>query len=121
MAIFEAESWFPIQGKEAEHEAAMTNFLKWVGANRHLFKEWKSLRYYVKEIAGPNSGRHFIVWEYEDLASFEAYKKRRHDYPGPYAEYKKNDPYHLGVMDHRNMEVEIWYEIDRPLWLEDRR
>ena len=38
MAIFEAESWFPIQGKEAEHEAAMTNFLKWVGANRHLFK-----------------------------------------------------------------------------------
>lgn len=118
MAIFEAESWFPIQGKEAEHAAAMKDFLKWVGTNRHLFKEWKSLRYFVKEIAGPNSGRHFIVWEYEDLASFEAYKKRRHDYPGPYAEYKKHDPYHLGVMDHRNMEVEIWYEEDRELWLE---
>ena len=117
MAIYEVESWFPLQGKEEEHDAAMKDFLEWVNANRGLFKEWKSLRYFIREIAGPNSGRHFIVWEYEDLASFESYKKRRQDYSGPYAEYKKHDPYHLGVMDHRNMELEIWYEDHRALWL----
>ncbi|WP_447931850.1 hypothetical protein [Sphingopyxis fribergensis] len=117
MAIFEVESWFPLQGKEAEHEAAMKDFLQWVNAHRSLFKEWKSLRYFIREIAGSSSGRHFIVWEYDDLASFEAYKKRRKDYSGEYAEYKLHDPYHLGVMDHRNMELEIWYEDHRSLWL----
>lgn len=118
MSIFEAESWHPISGKEDEHDAAMANFLKWVAAHRDLFKEWKSLRYYEKYIAGANSGRFFIVWEYESLAAFEEYKKRRHDYSGPYAEYKKNDPYHLGVMDHSTMEVEIWHEAAREHWLE---
>ena len=117
MSIYEVESWFALQGKEDEHDAAMKDFLAWVKAHRDLFKEWKSLRYYVKEIAGASSGRHFIVWEYEDLAGFEAYKKRRGEYSGAYAEYKKHDPYHLGVMDHRDMEVEIWYEENRDLWL----
>lgn len=117
MAIFEVESWHPLQGKEDEHDRAMKVFLEWVRAHRGLFTEWKSLRYFVKEIAGQNSDRHFIMWEYDDLAAFEAYKKRRKDYSGPFADYKKHDPYHLGVMDHNTMEVEVWYDLERPLWL----
>jgi hypothetical protein len=35
------------------------------------------------------SVRHFMMWEYESLADYEAYKKRRSDYKGPYEEYKK--------------------------------
>ena len=118
MSIYEVESWYPISGKEDEHDAAMKGFLEWVRAHRDLFPEWKSLRYYTREIAGANSGRYMIVWEYEDLASFEAYKKRRGNYHGAYAEYKKHDPYHMGVMDHNSMQVEIWYEVDRSLWLD---
>jgi hypothetical protein len=117
MAIFEVESWHPREGKADEHDKAMKAFLEWVKAHRSLFTEWKSLRYFVKEIAGQNSDRHFIMWEYENLAAFEAYKKRRKDYPGPFAEYKKRDPYHMEVFDHTTMEVEIWYDLERPLWL----
>jgi hypothetical protein len=117
MAIFEVESWHPREGKADEHDKAMKTFLEWVKAHRSLFTEWKSLRYFVKEIAGQNSDRHFIMWEYEDLAAFEAYKKRRKDYPGPFAEYKKHDPHHMDVFDHTTMEVEIWYDLERPLWL----
>ena len=50
MSNYEVESWFPLQGKEDEHDAAMKDFLAWVKAHRDLFKEWKSLRYFVKEI-----------------------------------------------------------------------
>ena len=77
----------------------------------------KTVAILPKEIAGQNSDRHFIMWEYDSLAAFEAYKKRRKDYPGPFAEYKKHDPYHMDVFDHASMEVEIWYDLERPLWL----
>jgi len=117
MAIFEVESWHVREGKADAHDKAMKAFLEWVKDHRSLFTEWKSLRYMVKEIAGQNSDRHFIMWEYESLATFEAYKKRRKDYPGPFAEYKKFDPYYMDVFDHTSMEVEIWYDLERPLWL----
>ena len=33
------------------------------------------MRYFEKYIAGEETDRHFIVWEYESLADFEAYKR----------------------------------------------
>ena len=83
-----------------------------------MFREWKSVRYFVKYIAGEESERHFIVWEYDSLCDFEKYKKRRADYKGPYAEYKKVDPYHKGVFDHNTMTIEVWKDMDRQLWIE---
>jgi hypothetical protein len=118
MAVFEVESWYIAEGKEEEHSQAMRGWLKWVNEHRELFKEWKSVRYFVKTIAGEESDRHFIMWEYDSLADFEAYKKRRADYKGPYAEYKKHDPYHMGVFSHSGMKVEVWKDIDRDLWIE---
>ena len=49
---------------------------------------------------------------------FEAYKKRRADYLGPYAEYKKNDPYHMSVFEHSRMKVEFWKDLERDLWID---
>lgn len=118
MAVFEMESWLVAEGKEEKHTSALRGWLQWVNDHRELFKEWKSVRYFKKTIAGEESERHFIIWEYDSLADFEAYKKRRAGYPGPYAEYKKHDPYHMGVFNHSGMKVEVWQDLDRDLWLE---
>ncbi len=118
MAVFEVESWKVAEGKEAEHDRAMRRWLQWVNDHRELFGEWKSVRYFRKEIAGESSGRHFVMWEYDSLADFEAYKARRGDYQGAYAEYKENDPYYQEVFDHGDMRVEVWNDIDRDLWIE---
>ena len=83
MAVFEAESWYVAEGKDKEHEREMRRWLTFVNEHRDLFKEWKSVRYFVKTIAGEESGRHFVVWEYDSLADYEAYKKRRKNYLTP--------------------------------------
>ena len=118
MAIFEVESWYVAEGKDKEHAEEMHRWLKFVKEHRDLFEEWKSVRYFVKKVAGSESGRHFVMWEYDSLAAYEAYKKRRKDYEGPYAEYKKNDPYYKGVFIHHTMNMEFWEDRERELWIE---
>lgn len=118
MAVFEVESWKIAEGKEEEHKGAMRRWLQWVNAPRELFREWKSVRYFVKTIAGEETDRHFVIWEYESLSAFEAYKKRRGGYKGPYEEYKRNDPYYMDVFDHSEMRVEVWEDLERDLWIE---
>ncbi len=118
MPIFEVETWRVKPGREREHEEALRTWLRWVGEHRELFPEWLSLRYFVKHIAGAETDRHMMVWEYESLAAFEAYKERRGDYSGPYAEYRKVDPYHMDLFDHLTMSVEVWKDVDRDLWIE---
>jgi hypothetical protein len=118
MTIFEVESWKIAEGKEEEHDKAMRQWLKWVKDHRELFPEWKSLRYFVKYVAGEDSERRIVMWEYESLTDFEAYKNRRTDYKGPYEEYKKNDPYYKGVFKHVTMGDEFWKPLERDLWIE---
>ena len=118
MAVFEVESWRVAHGKEEQHKKAMRQWLQWVNDHRELFKEWKSVRYFMKYFARDESDRHFIVWEYDSLSDFEAYKKRRKDYTGPYEEYKKNDPYYIDVFEHGSMWMETWVDVDRDLWIE---
>jgi hypothetical protein len=118
MAVFEVESWLVSGGKEEEHDESICQWFKWVNDHRELFKEWKSVCYFVKTIAGEESNRHFMMWEYESLADYEAYKKRRSDYKGPYEQYKKNDPYYMDVFDHSSMELEFWKDVNRDLWIE---
>ena len=118
MAIFEVESWLVVPGKEKEHEEAMRDWLSWVATHRALFKEWKSVRYFTKYVAGDESGRYLVLWEYESLTDYEAYKKKRANYEGPYADYKKNDPYYKGVFIHDRMTMEFWKDVERDLWIE---
>ena len=75
MAVFEVESWLVKEGKEEEHKIAMRQWFKWVGEHRDLFKEWKSVRYFKKTVAGEGSGRHLIIWEYESLADITQARK----------------------------------------------
>jgi hypothetical protein len=118
MTIFEVETWKVKNGREEEHKAALRNWLSWVRKHKDLFPEWKSLRYFTKTIAGEETDRHVMMWEYESLAAFEQYKTRRRDYEGPYAEYKKVDPYHMDLFDHSSMTVEVWIDLERDLWIE---
>jgi len=118
MAVFEVESWLVAEGKDKEHEVEMRRWLSWVKEHRDLFQEWKSVRYFVKHIAGEDSGRHMVMWEYDSLADYEAYKTRRKDYEGPYKEYKENDPYYKGVFIHSRMGIEFWKDKERNLWIE---
>jgi hypothetical protein len=118
MAVFEMESWFVAEGKEEAHDQAMRGWLKWVHEHRDLFPEWKSIRYFAKTVAGEESGRRFILWEYDNRADYEAYKERRADYEGPYEEYKKHDPYYMEVFAHGNMKLEFWKDVERDLWIE---
>jgi hypothetical protein len=118
MPIFEVETWRVIPGKEYEHEEALRVWMTWVREHKELFPEWRSLRYFVKYIAGEETDRHMMVWEYESLADYEKYKARRANYEGPYADYKKVDPYHMGLFDKSTMSVEVWKDNDRDLWIE---
>ena len=83
MPIFEIESWLVVEGKEQEHEQAMRQWLQWVKDHRELFQEWKSVRYFVKYVAGNESGRHVVMWEYESLTAFEQYKQKKSELRGP--------------------------------------
>ena len=118
MTIFEVETWKVKPGREKVHEEALRNWLKWVSEHRELFPEWKSLRYMVKYIAGEETERHMMLWEYDSLAAFEEYKARRKDYTGAYAEYKEVDPYYMDVFEHTTMNVEVWKPLDREFWIE---
>lgn len=118
MAVFEMESWLVAEGKEKEHEVEMRRWLTFVKEHRELFQEWKSVRYFSKSVAGDDSGRHMVLWEYDSLTAFEAYKKKRANYEGPYAEYKENDPYYKGVFIHSGMGMEVWRDVERDLWIE---
>ena len=117
MTIFEVESWRVAEGKEGQHEKKMRQWLSWVNKHQDLFPEWKSVRYFVKTIAGEESERHLVIWEYDSLADFESYKARRGNYEGPYEEYKTNDPYYQEVFNHQSIKVEIWKDQERDLWI----
>jgi len=62
---------------EEEHKRWMRRWLRWVNEHPELFPEWKSVRYFVKTVAGEESERHLVIWEYDSLTDHEAYKRRR--------------------------------------------
>ena len=101
--------------------------LAWTLLSRHkaaristanLPVQFFSMLYFEKHVAGDDSGRHMVMWEYDSLADYEAYKARRKDYEGPYKEYKENDPYYKGVFIHSRMRMEFWKDRERDLWIE---
>ena len=61
------ESWRVAEEKEKKHKESIRRWLKWVNDHRHLFEEWKSVRYFVKEIAREETERQMIIWEYYSL------------------------------------------------------
>lgn len=119
VSILEVEIWTVADGKQPEHDESIREWFRWVEANRdELFPEWKSARYYREidtESRQPN-GKYIMMFEFYSIEQRDAYKARRHDWSGPYAEYKKVDPYRF--FNHDSVTMDFWEPQEESLWLQ---
>jgi hypothetical protein len=76
------------------------------------------VRYYQGQDrpTGAPRDRFMMIFEYNRREGFLAYKERRKDYAGPYAEYLKIDPF--VYFDEETKTVEYWQPEELDLWLE---
>ncbi|MBB5959736.1 hypothetical protein FHS29_006357 [Saccharothrix tamanrassetensis] len=120
-SIIEVESWNIREGVDPrEYHEGMRTWFRWVADRRaELFPEWKAASYYheVDPATLTPTGRYTLLFEYHSEAERRAYKERRKDWSGPYAEYKKVDPYEP-FLD--NVTLDFWEPIERGLWLPGR-
>lgn len=114
----EYETWEIAAGNEAEHHEMIRKWFHFVRRNHEkLFPEWKAARYYRQtDRDGSLTGRYIMVFEYHSLAGHHAYKERRADWSGPYADYKKVDPYEL--FQKETVVTEYWQPLEVDLWFE---
>ena len=96
MSFFEVETWTVQEGCQADHDVMIRRWFAYLRAHHdEMFPEWKSARYFrqVDRATGEPTGRYVMLFEYHSHEGFLAYKERRKDWSGPYAEYKEVDPY----------------------------
>jgi hypothetical protein len=119
MSFFEVETWRIGEGHTVEeHDEMMRAWFRYVKEHHaDMFAEWKSARYY-RELtrSGEPTGKYIILFEFHTHAGFLAYKERRKDWSGPYAEYKTVDPYE--IFDHDTVTTEYWEPQESQLWFE---
>jgi hypothetical protein len=116
MSIVEVETWLIAPGNEEQHHEIIRRWAAFVQDHRELFEGWRSVRYY-RQVAAPDgepTGRYVMLFEYESMEARNAYKERRKDFQGPYAEYKKVDPYQF--FDHSSVTVEHWEPQEEGIW-----
>lgn len=119
MSLFEVETWRPKAGYEKEHDDMVRRWFAYVEAHHdEMFPEWKSARCFreVEKDTGEPTGRYMMIFEYHTHKGFLAYKDRRKDWSGPYAEYKKVDPYQF--FDLETVTVTHWEPREKGLWLD---
>jgi hypothetical protein len=118
MSFIEVESWLIREGKEEDHHDMIRRWFQYVQKNHaDMFAEWKSARYYRQTDRDGNlTGRYIMVFEFYTVEGFHAYKERRKDFNGPYAEYQKFDPYQYFI--HESVEIEYWEPQETQLWFE---
>jgi hypothetical protein len=118
MSFIEVESWEIAPGRETEHHEAIRKWFDYVRTHHgEMFAEWKSARYFRQvDRDGRPTGRYIMLFEFHTVEGHHAYKERRKDWSGPYAEYKTVDPYEL--FNHASVRMEYWEprEVDR--WFE---
>ncbi|MGH3589140.1 MAG: hypothetical protein ACRDQ0_22760 [Pseudonocardia sp.] len=123
MSIVERESWTLAPGvRQDEYDEGMRTWFRWVAAHRgELFPEWRGAAYYrqVDNTTLTPTGTYTMQFEFHSEAARRAYKERRADWSGPYAEYKKVDPYEP-YLDHDKVTLSYWEPQERGLWLPDR-
>lgn len=118
MSFIEVESWEIKEGNEDAHHAMIREWFQYVKDNHaDMFQEWKSARYYRQvDKQGNPTGRYIMLFEFYTREGYHAYKERRKDWSGPYADYKRVDPYQY--FDHDSVEVEFWEPREEDLWFE---
>ncbi len=116
MSIVEVETWLIADGNQEQHDEMIRTWVAFLKEHPDLFEGWKSVRYYrqVGIPGGEATGRYIMMFEYESMEARNAYKERRKDWSGPYAEYKKVDPYQF--FDHSSVTVEAWEPQEEELW-----
>ncbi|MGQ0603541.1 MAG: hypothetical protein ACT4QE_17820 [Anaerolineales bacterium] len=117
MSFYELETWQPRPGVQAEHDALIRRWFEYVRDHHTaLFPEWTSARYFreVERNTDQTTGRNVMLFGYRDHMAFMAYKERRKDWSGPYAEYKQLDPYSLFVEE--SVATTHWRPHEHALW-----
>ena len=119
MSFIIVESWIPKPDKKVDHDEMIRRWFAYVKEHKEaMFQEWLGARYYrqVDHTTGEPTGRYVMMFEYVDYAGCMAYKERRKDWSGPYAEYKKVDPYQFFDLD--TVEEVTWEPEEQKLWLD---
>jgi hypothetical protein len=120
MSFIEFETWTIKEGNEEAHHDMIRRWFRYVKDHHaDMFREWKSARYYREtDRDGRPTGLYIMLFEFHTLAGHHAYKERRKDWSGPYAEYKTLDPYQFFNLDSvttdywEPQETELWFEFD---------
>jgi hypothetical protein len=118
MSFIEVESWRIKAGNEAPHDEMIRQWFQYVKTHHAgMFSEWKSARYYRQiDQEGNPTGRYIMLFEFHTQEGHHAYKERRKDWSGPYAEYKQVDPYQF--FDLSSVTIEYWEPQEAELWFE---
>ena len=119
MSFFEVETWIPKPECTAEHDDMIRRWFAYLQAHHdRVFPEWKSARYFrqVDRHTGQPTGRYVMMFEYHTHQGFLAYKERRKDWSGPYADYKKVDPYQFFQIE--TVTEDHWLPHEAHLWFD---
>ncbi len=118
MSFIEFETWEIKEGNEAAHDEMIRRWFQYVKEHHaELFQEWKSARYYRQvDRDGEPGGRYIMLFEFHTREGHHAYKERRKDWSGPYAEYKTVDPYQF--FDLESVTTDYWEPQEEGLWFE---
>jgi hypothetical protein len=115
--VAKVETWRIQSGREAEHDRLVEQWFTFVGEHQpEMFQEWQGARYYEEvEVDGRPEGHHSMLFQFESQPAANRYYERRKDWSGPYAAYKRVDPYETFVKE--EVSSEWWEPRDTDLWL----
>lgn len=118
MSFIEYETWRIAEGNAEAHDEMIRRWFAFVEEHHpDLFAEWKSARYYRQvDRDGHPTSVYIMLFEFHTLEGHHAYKERRKDWSGAYAEYKKVDPYEL--FEPGTVTTEYWEPLEEEIWLE---
>ncbi len=117
-SFVEFETWRIKPEFEAQHDDMIRRWFDFlVTRQQELFAEFKSIRHYQQvDRDGNPTGTYIMLFEFHSLEGHHAYKARRKDWSGPYAEYKKVDPYQFFDID--SVTTEYWEPREEALWVD---
>ena len=118
MSFIEYETWTIKDGVQSEHDQMIRQWFHFVQSRQSdLFPEWKSARYYrFVDREGSPTGKYLMLFEFFSREGLIAYKERRKNWDGPYAEYQNYDPYQYFNVD--QVTTEYWEPLETDLWLD---
>jgi len=114
MAIFEVDSWIVCKGKQKEQEEIMREVFNYGKKHPEISKYVKSLRFFRQGIGGTPVGRYVLITEFKSLAEMEKfYSILEKD-----EEWLKIKKKWDSIIDLKTMNVALWSDKVRELWVE---